>query len=57
MKEKVVTVKVFKAVSPSELEAQLQQWLDTNPTIVIRFVSQSQDGMGWVTVTLFYERK
>ncbi len=52
-----MTVKVFKAVSPSELEAQLQQWLDTNPTIVIRFVSQSQDGMGWVTVTLFYERK
>jgi hypothetical protein len=49
-----MTVTVFGPFSDRKaLEATLQEWLNQNSSITIRFVAQSQDGAGWITITVF----
>lgn len=48
-----------KAIGPigggtTELEKALQKWLDDNPNVVIHHFAQSQDGAGWITLTILY---
>ena len=50
-----MTVKVFGPFDRKGLGKEVQEWLDENPGVTIRFVTQSQDGTGWITVTIFYE--
>jgi len=50
-------VKTFYGISANKLEKVLQDWLDENPRIAIHHVAQSQDGTGWVTVTILYTGK
>ena len=46
--------KVFGPVSPNELEGKITEWLEERPSVKIHHAVQSQDGTGWVTLTVFY---
>ncbi|MBC7529866.1 MAG: hypothetical protein H7308_20235 [Chthonomonadaceae bacterium] len=51
----MLKVKVFKSISPKDVEPAVQDWLNANPHVEITHLAQSQDGTGWVIVTILYK--
>jgi hypothetical protein len=48
-------VHVLHPINPPDMAATLELWLDDHPDIQILHMVQSQDGPGWVTLTIIFK--
>ncbi len=48
-------VHVIYKTSTKDISYEIAAWLANNPTVTIRFVSQSQDAAGWITYIILYD--
>jgi hypothetical protein len=48
--------KIFRKVKVSDLETEINNWLESNDDVVISQVTHSEDDQ-WGTVIIFYSRK